>query len=111
MDLTLTQAFSKSHSELFADTSELRNEPFRHLTPYQTGSFNITYITAKSMFRNSGVNSGVYNQFLDNRQIISRRLGANNPYTNNMPDPFYPNYTKGYGPFSQDVLIPSFIAA
>lgn len=111
VDVTLTQAFSKSHSELFADTSEQRNEPFRHLTPYQTGSFNITYITAKSMFRNSGVNSEVYNQFLANREIVSRRLGSNNPYTNGMPDPFYPNYTKGYGPFSQDVLIPSFIAA
>jgi cell surface protein SprA len=111
IDLTLTQAFSKSHSELYADTTYSPNGAFEHLTPYETGSFNITYISAKSMFRNSGVSSSVYNQFLDNRVIISRRLGANNPYTGNIPDPYNPSYTKGYGPFSQDVLIPSFIAA
>jgi cell surface protein SprA len=63
------------------------------------------------MFKNSGVNSEVYNQFLANRQIISRRLGTSNPYTNGLPDPKNPAYQKGYTEFSQDVLIPSFIAA
>jgi cell surface protein SprA len=111
VDLTMTQSFTNSRSELFADTSISRTGPFEHLTPYQSGSFNITYITVKSMFRNSGVNSEVYNEFLADRPIISKRLGANNPYTNGLPDPFNPSYAKGYGPFSQDVLIPSFIAA
>lgn len=111
VDLTLTQTFSKSHSELYADTSIGRNGPFEHHTPYQTGSFNISYITVNSMFKNSGVNSEIYNTFLSNRLIVSKRLGASNPYTNGLPDPYNPNYSKGYGPFSQDVLIPSFIAA
>lgn len=111
VDLTLTQAFSKAHSELFIDTTYSPNGKFEHLTPYQTGSFNISYFSGKSMFRNSSVSSDVYNQFLENRVIISRRLGSNNPYTANIPDPYNPAYTKGYGPFSQDVLIPSFIAA
>jgi cell surface protein SprA len=108
VDLTLTQTFSKSHSELYADTG---TGTFEHLTPYQTGSFSITHISTYSMFRNSGVNSEVYNSFLANRQLISNRLGRSNPYTNGLPDPFNPGYAKGYGPFSQDVLIPSFIAA
>jgi cell surface protein SprA len=38
-------------------------------------------------------------------------LGASNPYTNGLPDPNNPGYSKGYGPFSQDVLVPSFLAA
>lgn len=108
VDLTLTQTFSKSHSELYADTG---SGEFSHLTPYETGSFNITRISTASLFHKSGVNSDIYNAFLSNRQIISQRLGRSNPYTNGLPDPINPGYAKGYGPFSQDVLIPSFIAA
>jgi cell surface protein SprA len=63
------------------------------------------------MFKNSGVNSTVYNDFLEGRKVISRRLGASSPYTAGLPDPQNPGYTKGYGPYSQDVLIPSFLAS
>lgn len=108
VDLTLTQSFSKSHSEIYAD---LGTGTFEHLTPYQSGSFNVSYMGTKAMFRNSSVNSDIYNQFLDGRRVISQRLGASNPYTLGLPDPINPGYTKGYGPFSQDVLVPSFIAA
>jgi cell surface protein SprA len=111
VDLTLTHTFSKSHSELYADTSVTHNGPFEHLNPYETGSFNMTYISTASMLKYSGVNSSFYNAFLSGRLIVSRRLGAINPYTAGLPDPQNPGYTKGYGPFSQDVLIPSFIAA
>ncbi len=111
VDLTLTQSFSKSHSEYYADTSIGGNGPFTHNTPAQTGSFNITYITLHSMFKNSSVNSEIYNNFKDNRKLFSKRLGESNPYTKGLPDPLNPGYTKGYGPFSQDVLIPSFISA
>jgi cell surface protein SprA len=113
IDLTLTQTFSKSHSELYADTTydPKRSTPFNHFNPYENGSFNITYVALKSMFKNTSVNSPTFNQFLANRSVISKRLGASNPYTNGVPDPMDTNYAKGYGAFSQDVLIPSFIAA
>lgn len=111
VDLTLTQTFSKSHSELFADTTFTQGAPFHHLTPFETGSFNVTYIGASSMFKASGVNSGIYNSFLAYRLVVSQRLGQINPYTAGLPDPQNPGYSKGYGPFSQDVLVPSFIAA
>ena len=112
IDLTLTQTFSKSHSELYADTLGA-NGPniYNHFNPYETGSFNISYVALKSMFNNTDVTSKIYNQFLNDRPIISQRIGLSNPYTNGLPDPSNPGYTKGYGPFSQDVLIPSFIAA
>ncbi len=111
VDLSLTQTFSKSHSELFADTTYQPNGDFHHFNPYESGSFNISYVSLKTMFKNTSVNSLTYNQFLDDRKIISRRLGESNPYTLGIPDPSNPGYDKGYGPYSQDVLIPSFIAS
>lgn len=108
IDLSLTQTFSKSHSELFKDTG---TGSFSHLSPYESGSFNISYISLSTMFKESGAGSGVYNEFLNNRTIISNRLGKSNPYTNGTPDPNNPLYSKGYTQYSQDVLLPSFIAA
>lgn len=108
IDLTLTKTFSKSHSELYADTG---SGVFNHFNPYETGAFNISYVSVKTMFKNTSVGSPVYDEFLTNRLVASRRLGVSNPYTNGLRDPANPNYYKGYGPFSQDVLIPSFIAA
>lgn len=108
IDLSLNKTFSKSHTELFKDTG---TGVFHHFNPYENGSFNISYIATKTIFKNTGVYSDVYNQFLANREIISKRIGTSNPYTNGIPDPANPNYTKGYTQFSQDVLIPSFIAA
>jgi cell surface protein SprA len=116
IDLTLTQSFTKAHSELYADTISGSNSnpnapQFNHLDPTETGSFNITYLSLKTMFKNTTVGGSVYNQFLADRSVISQRLGAMNPYINGLQDPTNPGYTKGYGPYSQDVLIPSFIAA
>jgi cell surface protein SprA len=109
VDLTLSQSFSKSHSELYADTGG--SGGFNHFNPYETGSFNVSYIALSSMFKNTDAGSGIFNAFLADGPIISKRLGMSNPYTNGTPDPANPGYYKGYGPFSQDVLIPSFLAA
>ncbi len=108
IDLSMTRSFTKAYNELFKDTG---TGSFNHLNPYETGSFNISFIGLKTLFKPGGANSGTYNEFLQNRQIISRRLGSNNPYTGGTPDPNDPTYTKGYTEFSQDVLIPSFVAA
>lgn len=107
IDLSLASSFSRSHEELFKDTGT----GFRHLSPYEAGSFNVSFIGLKTMFKGGGAGSGTYQEFLANRELISGRLGRNNPYTNSTPDPNNPNYTKGYTEYSQDVLVPSFIAA
>jgi cell surface protein SprA len=111
IDLNWNKTFSKAHNELFKDTSATHDQPFRHLSPYESGSFNITFIGLKTMFKASGPGVGPFQQFLDNRQIISRRLGNSNPYTNGTVDPNDPNYQKGYTGYSQDVLVPAFVAA
>lgn len=111
IDFSLTSSFSKSHNELFKDTSFGRTGVFTHNNPYETGSFNISYIGLKTLFQPSGANSATYQTFLTNRTVVSQRLGDDNPYTGNVPDPNDPNYQKGYTRYSQDVLIPSFVAA
>lgn len=108
IDLTLTSTFSKTHSELFKDTG---SGAFTHNSLYETGSFNITTIAAKTMFGPIGAASASYDQFLANREIISNRLGAANPYTGNVSDPNDPDYAKGYTQYAQDVLVPSFVSA
>lgn len=111
IDMTLTQTFSKTLSELFKDTTFGATGDFTHNNIYETGSFTVSYIGLSTLFQTGGVNSGAFNQLMNNRTVISNRLGSANPYVNGAPDPNNNNYTKGYTEYSQDVLIPSFIAA
>lgn len=108
IDITWTKTFSKSYQELYKDTSANGITDYSHLNPYESGSFNVTFVGLKTLFKSG---DGTFNNFLSNREIISRRLGSSNPYTNGSLDPNDPNYTKGYTEYSQDVMMPSFIAA
>lgn len=110
IDMSLTRTFSKSYSELFKDTTLSGVGEFTHNNPYATGSFTISYIGLKTMFKAGGT-SGPFQEFLRNRTVVSERLGEANPYNNNTRDPNNPDYYKGYTEFSQDVLVPAFIAA
>lgn len=112
IDLSLTKQFSRSHSELFKDTSLGQTAGFSHNNPYETGTLNMSYIGLRTLFQSgAGSSSAVYQNFIHNRTIISARLGRSNPYTNGAKDPKDPEYLKGYNRYSQDVLIPAFIAA
>jgi len=57
--------------------------------------------------KNSNVISSLFNQFMANRIIISRRLGAQNPNSAGGVG----GYSDGYGRESQDVIISAFMAA
>ncbi len=112
VDLTWKKTFSKNLTELFKDTIG-GTDAYVHLNPYQTGSFDISFIALRTLFqkRNAdNLNQAFYN-FEDYRQNISRRLGIVNPYTASLPNPSDPDYTKGYSRYQQNVLIPAFLAA
>ena len=111
VDFTLTKSFSKNHNELFKDTSIARTGVFTHNNPYETGSFNISYIGFKTLFGSAAAGASTYNEFIGYRTRVSERLSRNNPYSNSVPDPNDPEYKKGYSRYSQDVLVPSFVAA
>lgn len=111
VDVTVTQTYSKSLSELFKDTTFGGTGDFTHNNIFETGSFTVSYIGLGTFFKSGGVDSGPFNDLLSYREILSERLGEQNPYVNGAVDPNSPQYSKGYTEYSQDVLVPSFIAA
>jgi cell surface protein SprA len=113
IDLTWTKQFSKTYSETFKYDNDPTDPSYRHYSPYSLGTFSISYIGLKTMFESTAANSlsGSYQDFLAYRTVLSQRLGVINPYTNGVPDPDDPEYQKGYTRYSQEVLIPAFLAA
>ncbi|MFN8287275.1 MAG: cell surface protein SprA [Chitinophagales bacterium] len=122
VDLTLFQDRTVNHSQTFKYVFDtLTNDfTFAHLNPVDAGSYSISYIPIRTMFKkiDSKGFSDTYHDFEEFRPIISERLAkqnpngnANQPYYNPSDTTYNNQYTKGYGPKSQDVLIPAFLAA
>lgn len=114
IDLTLFRDYTENHSEFFKSVYDANTgtTSFQHLNPTDMGSYSISYLPVKTMFDKIDAKgySQTYADFEKNREIISKRLG-NGVYTNPSDTTINPNYTNGYGPKSQDVLIPAFLAA
>lgn len=115
VDLNIQKTFSKTYSELFKDTTN-SGQALQHLSPLATGGFNVSFISFKTLFENVSPNevSGTFTKFENNRIIIANKLAQSNPYWQQLPDneKFQPDsFPTGYGRYSQDVLIPAFIAA
>ncbi|RFM25694.1 T9SS outer membrane translocon Sov/SprA [Deminuibacter soli] len=110
IDLNIEKSYSKEYTELFKDTTGT-GDHFGHLSPYASGGFTVSYISLGTLFRKYDPNqvSQTFTEFQNNRLIISQRVAAKNPYQsgNKTPDGYY----EGYGRYSQDVLIPAFLAA
>lgn len=108
IDLNLDKSLTKNYSTLFKDTTG--SGQFNALNPYSGGGFSISYISFQTLFTRFDPNntSATFKEFENNRIILSKRLGENNPYSKTAgADGYY----KGYGRYAQDVLIPSFLAA
>ncbi len=108
IDINLEKSINKTYTSLFKDT--VGTGAFSELSPYSGGGFSITYIAFQTLFEKFDPNniSKTFQQFEANRLILSKRLGEANDYSKVQgPDGYY----VGYGRYSQDVLIPSFIAA
>jgi len=83
---------------------------FENLTPTVSGDYTISYMSLATAFsKSSGLDnsSGVYNKFLSDRAIISKRLGGQNPNSLSQTG----GYADGYSPNSQNVVVPAFLAA
>jgi cell surface protein SprA len=98
-----------NYSELYKDTSGAPN--YSRLNPYNTGTFTISYLSYKTLFEKYQPDqvTKTFLAFEHNRVIVSHRVGAINPYTGGLVGAN--GYVKGYGLYSQNVLIPAFLAA
>ena len=79
--------------------------------PVTTGDYSVSFMTINTAFSKiTGADnkSPIFQKFMDYRAIISARLGKGNP--NSVAQPVN-GYSDGYGPNSQNVLVPAFLAA
>lgn len=109
IDLNIDKTFSKEYTELFKDTVTMGGNNPQPLSPYASGGFNISYVAAYTMFRSTNPNvvSSTFLRFEHALPIVSNRVAQVNHNWVKESD----GYAYGYGQFSQDVMIPSFIAA
>ncbi|MDA3615838.1 cell surface protein SprA [Chitinophagaceae bacterium LY-5] len=112
IDVNWDKSFSKNYTELFKDTTGSSGHV--HLSPYASGSFNVTYISFQTMFSKFSPNetSATFKLFESYRKELSQRIASKNPYWQNQGGVIdQDGFASGYNRYSQDVLIPAFIAA
>jgi cell surface protein SprA len=112
IDLTVDKTFGKTYTELFKDTTPNGySGQFARLNPYSEGNFSVSYISFQTLFEKIKPNevSQTFLKFQDYRRIISERLGKANAYGSGQQTS--DGYYAGYGRYSQEVLVPAFLAA
>jgi cell surface protein SprA len=114
IELNADRTFARNHTE-YIRADSLGEIQVPGFSPKDAGSFSMSYITWGTAF---GVDydtstSENFEKMKANRLEIANRLAADNPNSvgtvyDSVTQQYYP---LGYGPNSQDVLIPSFLAA
>ena len=105
IELEANRNVVRNNSELFLQNEDTGE--FEHLTPRENGSFTTSYFALQTLFGNNSQEDyqAIFDNFLDNRSIISGRLGTG------VHDRDDPSFTDGFGQENIDVLIPAFLAA
>ena len=110
-DLRITLRANKAQTRNFSTNFryEAAVGSFENLSAITTGDYSISYIALGTAFKekNSSIISTLFNEFMANRIIVSRRLGAQNPNSGAQTAGFADGYSKE----SQDVIISAFMAA
>ncbi|MHC1777151.1 MAG: cell surface protein SprA [Lentimicrobium sp.] len=107
IEFTADKTESFGHQEYFKAN---REGEFTRTSPQDRGAFSISFFAWKTAFVKDGDEniSPTFEEFKENRRVIAARLSAENPLSTGIDSTGYP---VGYGPGSQEVLIPAFIAA
>ncbi|NTW32897.1 MAG: cell surface protein SprA, partial [Bacteroidetes bacterium] len=115
IEITANRTFSKNQSEYFKfNPDSNKYQSYNHV---ESGAYSVSFFAWNTSFAKD--NSITYSNknfenFKDYRLIIAVRLANQNPAWNgayeqdSVSGVYYPS---GYGPTSQDVLIPAFLAA
>ncbi len=110
-DLTIDVTGSRIYSENYAENFIVEDGLYQSLTPNTFGNFNISTMLIKTAFSASDENnSAAFDDFRTNRLTIANRLAEEHYQGRPIPrtDDGFP---VGFGRNSQDVLLPSFLAA
>lgn len=117
IELTGLRTIARNKSEYWTANSV---GEFAPTNPFISGNYSISIISLSSAFEKStagnAYKSAVFERFKNNRIEISRRLAGQrivSPINNYDPAVVDANtgYYDGYGPLSQQVLLPAFLAA
>jgi cell surface protein SprA len=110
VEFTALRNYARSRSEYFKADS-LGN--FGSFSPMEAGSFSISFLSFKTTFESYDKRfntSENFQRFKDSRLEIAFRLAEQNPNWNGEVNDTT-GFPSGYGPTSQDVMIPAFMAA
>ncbi len=110
IDITASRTKSTTFAENFrVDDLGNRNFQYNSLTPYESGNFSISTILLKTSFSSSSeTNSKTFEEFKENRKIISDRLASQRGVS---ADADGDGFVDGFGRNNQAVLLPAFLAA
>ncbi len=109
---TYQDNFTENYQIVGADSDGL-NGVYQSLTPNTFGNFNISTILIKTAFvKSDESSSATFNTFKSNRREVAFNLATKNGIDTSDPNNLDADgYPKGYGKTSQQVLLPSFLAA
>jgi cell surface protein SprA len=118
IDLTANRMYSSNITEYYTANSDGSLPADTARGRIFSGNFSMSYISMRTAFEkiDSKVESSESFELLKNtyRSTISQRLGREYTYNTGIvlpPDTSNTDYVSGYGPTSQEVLIPAFLAA
>ena len=110
-DLTIDINGSRIYSENYSENYIVEEGLYNSLTPNTFGNFNISTMLIKTAFAQSDeIISSTFDDFRTNRLTIANRL-AEEHYQGRPIPRTEDGYPVGFGRNSQDVLLPSFLAA
>lgn len=113
IEITALRNYTANHTEYFRFDED---EGFRSFSPVDNGSFSISIITWKTAFITDyeDYSNQTFEDFKSLRPTIAASVAQASPnwdgtyFTDSISGVLYPT---GYGPTSQEVLIPSFLAS
>ena len=123
IELTANKTTTTNNQEYFKWDNLINN--YNSFTPTETGSYSVSFISMSSAFKGNSddYSSQIFSRFRGYRADIANRLASANPNfngflssTTGFPIEYSINngdtiVTGGYGPTSQEVIIPAFLAA
>jgi cell surface protein SprA len=111
LDVNMQRSMTRNYQEFFrydTDPTSKTYQRFRSFAETETGNFSMTMVTIGSAFEgiSDDGTSAFFDKFQENRFAISQRLANEKGITSVDTAGFY----DGYGKYSQQVLIPAFLA-